>query len=790
MKKRLFLLSNLFIVSAAVAVPAADLTWAGTTEDNAWDTEISENWLDADGNAAAFADADDATFDSSSETQNVAISSDVTAGTIAVSEGAYTLVFSESATLTAESLSVAGTASLSVSGAGTLALTSTEKAYFGYCSTKVSADTEVSFSAGASEAFTLSTAGDFYAAYEGSTVSGGSIAASFSASGAAASLAILSAGATYFGYSLGSADSVSATLSASDGASLCVESAGTLYAGYGRSSTGTADTSLSASGSGSSLVLAGAGKVILGYLNAAGTVNTTLAASDGGAASVTAENYLYIGQRDSSGTGTENVSLTATGAGTTLDLTGNGSYVYIGYAAGKGTSNIEISSDDGASTTVTAAKTVYIGNSVGAGTLNLKISSSVGATTTLQSLGESSKIYVGYASSAAKNATQIALSADGENSVLEILGANVVCVGYAYASSETAEISLAATDGGAVSVSSANELYIGGQYKGATGTLAVEISADGAGSSFALSSENSSVYLGFSDSTTSAAGTSAVAISVSNGAAGTVSAAEEIFLAEQSSDDKSAVETSISVEGTGSSLTLVAEKISANSGGTETASAAISVVGGGKFVTDASEISLAGTTLEISGEGSTWSIVSGTAELGEGTTLVLGETGVISLENGGNVSVSAGASVTLSEGSIVQITIDESALALAETGFIVIESADVDFSASGVTLEIIFDGVTAEDLEGFVLVNAAVLGISADLDTQNLIAAVTIDGESVALSSAISLEDGVFSLSFSDEIPEPSAFGIFAGTLAFALAGATRRRSRSRRKILKTERRA
>lgn len=691
------------------------------------------------------------------------------AGTTAVTVGSVEAAYSLSATFSAtdasaiaitsdDALAVAtldndatGTVSVSFSadGAGSeIALSSAETTLLGDAENG-SGTLALDFSATNGGKISVDSDDVFYLGYENSTVSAGTLDISFSADGDGSEVALSGAGTTYVAYASGTADSFTVAFSATDGGSVALASDGALYVGY-KSNTGEAPATvtISAEGAGSAVSLAGNGYVYVGYLNANGaaTLGVNVSADDGAAVTISASdgNGFYLGYNGSkvSSEGAETISVSAENGGN-VAFVGDNEAIYIGYAAGAGTQTIALAADgDGSAVAFSSTKAIYVGDAAGSGALAIEGEATDGAELAFAS---GSGLYVGYNASSAKGTNAVAFSADGDGSALTFDAGTNLYVGYGRGSGTT-DVTLAATDGAAIALTAAETLHLGYLASG-SGTLSVTISAAGTGSSLAL--EADSIYAN------EKAGTStSVTISVTDGATFTTSVATEaVFTA-----------TTIAVSGAG----------------TDGTNASWTVAAGETYISDETTLTVSdGGTLAVE-SGATLNIfTSEDADEDAAATVVFGNGATLALSGSGNIVVSAGADIALGN-VIVQLFVTAETLAeLGENGFIYIGSSDVTFAVAGtISLEIYLDGVTAADIEGLVLVNASTLGIGDTYASTALIRTLTIDGEEISdIASVIACSsDGIYYIA---TVPEPAAFGAFAGTVALVLTALLRRRGRT-----------
>ena len=495
-----------------------------------------------------------------------------------------------------------------------------------------------------------------------------------------------------------------------------------------------------------------------------------------------------------------------------LNVTGEGTELYMQQTTlGAGTSGL-------ASASTTASRGYYYPKYLHSEAAYEATFDNLGAGDSEINVLDGAKLYIGCGNSSSHSRNKLSirdgyLTVDGDGSEL-ILGNNSALVmGSSFLMQEgydaTFDGGIIVSNGGSVSVETVDgeegSLYaieIGG-YSAGDSNYSIEVT--GEGSSLNLSA-TSYIKLGtsYSDYGDYA---NTFDLTVSDGATASLSAAR-FYIGGYSDSEGSSVETTISVEGEDSSLTLSGSSyIVVNYNNTEANSTTISVSDGATLTTEGGMYLYENTTVTVGNADdsdaadSTWSAdavyvyygASVTVEDGgtlEATEIVEdtnGESSVV-VKSGGTLALSESAYVVvgdaatfiIEEDATVMITISAETLEAVTDGFIQIVSDSTSetegtHSISDINLVIVLDGVTLDDLTNLVILETSVVDTFTDSDVTELFASITVDGESLDVASVLSNSSGTISIT---SIPEPGAFGVLAGAIALAFAASRRRRSR------------
>ena len=519
-----------------------------------------------------------------------------------------------------------------------------------------------------------------------------------------------------YAYSRSSSGLLTVNVSASGGGSVTVTAAGDLYA-----SRGAGDISFSSSGSGSVVTMT-TGEGENAYFcyrtgsNGADTQSVSVSASDGGEVSVTASSKFYFAYvTKSSFSGSINISASDGGK---VSLTSGSTFYLVYFTAGAELTSAEVSATSGGTVALSSGEDMYVAN--------------------------------------AKRGLDLDISADGSDSLLSMTSAENLYIGYdACTASNTTDdfsVSVSVTDGGAVVASAdSGTLYIGEKTGAGAMNTSVTVSADGAGSTAALSGGN--IYIGYVNKNT-ASGSLDIDISATNGGAVSINASNGSITAARgyTADDVanvSFIASGSDTDGNASTLTLtasdciyLARDATSSSSYTGTTTASVTVSDGASAALSATTIYVgyqasgayggSVATLTASGENSSLTLTASAASDDDDGTIYFGYTASTNTATQTvSLVVSDGASATLSADNIYLGTQYTSSTTGALSATLSATGTNSVLSLSGTLIETAAyyatddlavsisasDGATlSTDADQFVLQNATLSVSGADSD--------------------------------------------------------------------------
>lgn len=600
--------------------------------------------------------------------------------------------------------------------------------------------------------------------------------------GDGSSLDLMSSGTISF-LSNGSGDSVDLSVAVSDGATASFETSDNIEICYLNGYKGTIEAKFSADGEGSTLTLAAEGDVIVArpFITADSPDSFTvdISATNGGAIALSGDDVIfgYAYSRSSSGSATVNVSasgggsVTVTAAGglyasrsagdISFSASGSGSVVtvttgkkaYFCYRTGNigsNTQSVSVSASDGGKVSLTSGTTFYLVYFTASAELtSAEVSATSGGTVALSS-GED--MYVANT----KYGLALDLSADGSDSLLSMTSAEDLYIGYdACTSPKTTDdfsVSVSVTDGGTVVASAdSGTLYIGEKTGAGAMNTSVTVSADGAGSTAALSGGN--IYIGYVNKNT-ASGSLDIDISATNGGAVFIDASNGSITAARGYTDDDVADVSFTAsgsdtDGNASTLTLtasdyiyLARDATSSSSYTGTTTASVTVSDGASAALSATTIYVgyqasgacggSVATLTASGENSSLTLTASAASDDDDGTIYFGYTASTNTATQTvSLVVSDGASATLSADNIYLGTQYTSSTTGALSATLSATGTNSVLSLSGTLIETAAyyatddlavsisasDGATlSTDADQFVLQNATLSVSGADSD--------------------------------------------------------------------------
>lgn len=578
----------------------------------------------------------------------------------------------------------------------------------------------------------------------------GTIEAKFSADGEGSTLTLAAEGDVVIARSFlatESPDSFTVDVSATNGGAVALSGDDVTFGyAYTRSSSGLATVNVSASGGGSVTVTAAGG---LYASRNAGDISFSASGSGSVVTMTTGKNAYFCYRTGSSGSSTQSVSVSASDDGE-VSVTAKSSF-YIAYVTNSYFSgSINISASDGGKVSLTSGSTFYLVYFTASAELtSAEVSATSGGTVALSS-GED--MYVANT----KHGLDLALSADGSDSLLSMTSAENLYIGYdACTSSKNTDdfsVSVSVTNGGAVVASAdSGTLYIGEKTGAGAMNTSVTVSADGAGSTAALSGGN--IYIGYVNRNT-ASGSLDIDISATNGGAVSINASNGSITAARgyTADDVANVSFTASgsdTDGNASTLTLTASDLiylardaTSSSSYTGTTTASVTVSDGASAALSATTIYVgyqasgayggSVATLTASGENSSLTLIASAASDDDDGTIYFGYTASTNTATQTvSLVVSDGASATLSADNIYLGTQYASSTTGALSATLSATGTNSVLSLSGTLIETAAyyatddlavsisasDGATlSTDADQFVLQNATLSVSGADSD--------------------------------------------------------------------------